>query len=170
MNQIEFANQASKVVPELFQYALRYTNDREDAEDLLQDTMVRAMKYHNQFEAGSNLKGWLYTILKHTFINEYRRRSKIQALIIKTDILTAVNLSTGATYNTAEGGFIMKDIAKALKAIPELYSIPFISYFEGYKYQEIAESLNLPLGTVKTRIHEARNLLKKYLLTYSKIE
>lgn len=170
MNQIEFSNQASKIAPELYQYALRYTNDKEDAEDLLQDTIIRAIKYYKHFEAGSNLKGWLYTILKNTFINDYRRRCKTQALISKTDIFAAIEFSAGVIQNTAESAFIMNDIAKGLRTIPELYSTPFIAYFEGYKYHEIAESLNLPIGTVKTRIHEARKLLKKYLLTYSNID
>lgn len=168
MNQIDFASQASKHSAALFQHAMRYTNNSDDAADLLQDTMLKAFKYYKKFEPGSNLKGWLYTILKNTFINDYRRRTKTQDLISTADELTSADLFVSASANEAEGNFVSKDINKALKSIPAQYAKPFISYFEGYKYHEIAEELNLPIGTVKTRIHEARKLLKKYLLTYAK--
>ncbi len=168
MTQSEFSEQASALSSTLHSFAMRYTNDEEDANDLVQDTMMKAIKYYSKFEPGSNLKAWLFTIMKNTFINNYRRKTKTNALISQSDEISSVNLSYSATTNQGEGTLIMKDIKKALKSIPEAYSIPFISYFEGYKYQEIADELNIPIGTVKTRIHVARNLLKDYLKTYAK--
>ncbi|WP_316739178.1 sigma-70 family RNA polymerase sigma factor [Pedobacter aquatilis] len=170
MTTTEFSKQTSTLAPYLLQFAMRYTNDAENANDLVQDTMVKAFKYHAQFEEGSNLKGWLFTIMKNTFINDYRRKVRSQSLITKTDELSSSDLSLSASRNSAEGSMIMKDIQIALKSIPECYSKPFISHFEGFKYHEIAEELNMPIGTVKTRIHIARKLLKEYLTTYAKYD
>ncbi|MCX2574776.1 RNA polymerase sigma factor [Pedobacter sandarakinus] len=168
MTQSEFSQQASALTPLLRQFAMRYTNDNEDANDLIQDTMMKAIKYYAQFEPGSNLKAWLFTILKNTFINNYRKKTKANALITQNDEISSVDLSYSASRNEAEGTFIMKDIRKAIDTLPESYAKPFISFFEGYKYHEIAEELNIPIGTVKTRIHVARTLLKDYLKSYAK--
>lgn len=170
MTTTEFNKQTSMLAPYLMQFAIRYTNDPENANDLVQDTMVKAFKYHARFEEGSNLKGWLFTIMKNTFINDYRRQIKSQFLITKTDELSYSDLSLSASSNGAEGSMIMKDIKMALKSIPECYSKPFISHFEGFKYHEIAEELGMPIGTVKTRIHVARKILKEYLSTYAKFD
>lgn len=149
---------------------MRYTNDPENANDLIQDTMMKAFKYYAQFEEGSNLKAWLFTIMKNTFINDYRRKVKSQSLISKTEELSYGDLSLSASRNGAEGTMIIKDIEIALKSIPECYLQPFISHFEGFKYHEIAEELDMAIGTVKTRIHVARKLLKEYLSTYAKFD
>lgn len=170
MTTTEFSKQTSMLAPYLLQFAMRYTNDTENAHDLIQDTMVKAFKYHEQFQEGSNLKGWLFTIMKNTFINDYRRKAKSQSLITKTEAISYSDLKLSASRNGAEGSMIMKDINMAMKSIPECYSKPFVRHFEGFKYHEIAEELNLPIGTVKTRIHVARKLLKEYLLTYAKFE
>ncbi|MGM9476187.1 RNA polymerase sigma factor [Pedobacter sp. GSP4] len=170
MTQTEFSQQTSILAPALYQFAMRYTKDHEDSSDLVQDTMMKAFKYYAQFEPGSNLKAWLFTIMKNTFINNYRRKTKTNALISQNEEISYQDLKFSSTQNAGEGTLIMKDIKKALKNIPECYSTPFISYFEGYKYHEIAETLNLPIGTVKTRIHIARKLLKEYLQTYSKYD
>jgi RNA polymerase sigma-70 factor (ECF subfamily) len=170
MTQREFSMQASVLAPFLKSYALNFTRDAEDANDLVQDTMVKAIRYYQQFEMGSNLKGWLFTIMKNTFINDYRRRVKTNALIVQDDEISSANLSNSATRNDAEGNFIMKDIKTAIASLPEVYAVPFVRFFEGYKYHEIAEDLNIPIGTVKTRIHVARGLLKNYLVTYAKYD
>lgn len=170
MTITEFSKQTSDLAPQLMQFAMRYTNDSENSNDLIQDTMVKAFKYHAQFEEGSNLKAWLFTIMKNTFINDYRRTVKTQSLITKTDELSYSELSLSASRNSAEGSMIMKDIEKALASIPACYSTPFISHFEGFKYHEIAKELNMPIGTVKTRIHVARKMLKEYLVTYAKFD
>lgn len=150
----------------LYGHALRLTKDIDDAKELVQDTMLRALRFYNNFQEGTNLHGWLYVIMKNTFINGYRRRSVTQNLIVKTDSPGIHELYKGSVENTVTGKFIIADIQKALTCLPEDYANAFKRYFEGYKYCEIASEFDLPIGTVKTRIHKARGLLKKYLERY----
>lgn len=168
MTKLEFNYLVNYHSVSLKSYALNFTKDSEDANDLVQDTLLKAITYYNKFKDGTNLKGWLFTIMKNTFINNYRRLVKTNALITQSEDISSANLSYSATKNQAESKFITNDINKALAQLPQEYYIPFIRYFEGYKYHEIAEMLIIPIGTVKTRIHVARNVLKKYLKTYSK--
>lgn len=106
--------------------------------------------------------------MKNTFINNYRRLVKTNALITKSEDISSANLHYSATKNTIDSKFVIGDINKALASLQPEYYVPFIKYFEGYKYHEIADMLEIPIGTVKTRIHVARQILKKYLKTYSK--
>lgn len=147
-------------------FAMKFTQDLEDANDLVQDTLIKAIRYHQMYKPGTNLKGWLYTIMKNTFINDYRKGSRKNSIIQNTEEFTPQQLSISSTRNQAENKFLMKDIQTALSKLQPGYSIPFLRYFEGYKYHEIAEELNIPIGTVKTRIHMARKELKSYLKMY----
>ncbi|HMI03226.1 MAG TPA: sigma-70 family RNA polymerase sigma factor [Pedobacter sp.] len=147
-------------------FAMKFTNDVEDANDLVQDTIIKAIRYHEMYKQGTNLRGWLYTIMKNTFINDYRRGSKRNALIQTSEDLSSFQLLGSAQTNKGENKFIMEDINKALDKLQPEYSGPFLRYFEGYKYHEIAEELNIPIGTVKTRIHMARQILKEQLKMY----
>ncbi|WP_231460020.1 MULTISPECIES: sigma-70 family RNA polymerase sigma factor [unclassified Pedobacter] len=169
MTNSEFSLKTASVAPELLSFAMRFTNNNEDAQDLLQDTLVKAYTYQAQFDHQTNLKAWLYTIMRNTFINNYRRKLKTYALINQRDEISYSELSYSASKNLAEGSLVLKDVRKALNQIPEAYAIPFIRHFEGYKYFEIAEELNMPIGTVKTRIHLARKMLKEYLQSYAKV-
>lgn len=148
-------------------FAMKFTRDVDDANDLMQDTMMKAIKYFDKFEDGTNLKGWLFTIMRNTFINNYRRVVKTNALITQSDEISSAQLSVSASKNQAEGSFIMGDINGALAKLPHALNIPFVRYVEGYKYEEIAVELGIPIGTVKTRIHEARKHLKKQLQMYN---
>ncbi|WP_342330473.1 sigma-70 family RNA polymerase sigma factor [Pedobacter sp. FW305-3-2-15-E-R2A2] len=168
MTKNEFNLQLNDHSVSLQSFALNFTKDIEDANDLVQDTMLKAVTYYSKFKEGTNLKGWLFTIMKNTFINNYRRLVKTNALITKSDDISSANLHYSAAKNTSDSKFIIGDINKALATLQPEYYIPFIKYFEGYKYHEIAEMLEIPIGTVKTRIHVARQILKKYLKTYSK--
>ncbi len=168
MTRLEFNHLVNFHSVSLRSYALNFTKDNEDANDLVQDTLLKAITYYNKFKEGTNLKGWLFTIMKNTFINNYRRLVKTNALITQSEDISSASLSYSATKNLAESKFIMGDINKALTQLPQDYYFPFIKYFEGFKYHEIAEILHIPIGTVKTRIHVARSILKKYLKTYSK--
>jgi RNA polymerase sigma factor (sigma-70 family) len=153
----------------LFSFAFSFTKDTDDANDLFQETMLKAINYSSQFKEGTNLKAWLYTIMRNTFINNYRKSSKTDRIMTVTDDLTSDKLFLSASMNASEGKFVMDDIYKALEKLQPEYYIPFIKYFEGYKYHEIADDLKIPIGTVKTRIHVARQILKKQLRIYSKI-
>jgi RNA polymerase sigma factor (sigma-70 family) len=107
--------------------------------------------------------------MRNTFINNYRKSSKTDKIMTVTDDLTSDKLYLSASVNSSEGKFVMDDIYKALERLQPEYYIPFIKYFEGFKYHEIADELKIPIGTVKTRIHVARQILKKQLRIYSKM-
>ena len=166
MNKLEFDALVVQQSDSLKSYAKNFTRDHDDANDLVQDTLLKAVTYFKNFREGTNLKGWLYTIMKNTFINNYRRVVKTNALITQEEDITNSHLVVSATRNGGENKFIMDDIKKALSRLSDEYYVPFTMYFEGYKYNEISEYLNIPIGTVKTRIHVARKTMKKTLDTY----
>ena len=166
MTAIEFNTMVLRQASSLRSYALHFTRDADDANDLVQDTMLKAITYYNKFKEGTNLKGWLYTIMKNTFINNYRRFVKMSSFVTKSDEISSANLVFSSTKNIGESKFVMDDIRKALDRLPEEYYVPFTMYFDGHKYHEIADHLEIPIGTVKTRIHVARKLLKKNLKAY----
>jgi RNA polymerase sigma factor (sigma-70 family) len=148
-------------------FAMKFTKDVEDANDLVQDTIIKAIRHHNLYKQGTNLRAWLYTIMRNTFINDYRKGNRRAAVISTTDDFTSYQLKKSADTNQAENKFLMEDINKALEHLQPEYSKPFLRYFEGYKYHEIADELNIPIGTVKTRIHMARQVLKGQLKMYN---
>jgi len=167
MSKNEFKSMVSSHAESLKMYALHFTHDDEDANDLVQDTVLKAITYHEKFKEGTNLKGWLYTIMKNTFINNYRRFVKISGMVTKSEEISSSNLVYSSTKNRGENQFVMDDIREAMDKLSEEYYVPFTMYFEGYKYHEIADHLSIPIGTVKTRIHVARKSLKKSLKTYA---
>lgn len=166
MDQSEFSHTISKYSKHLYDHALKFTNDEDDAKDLVQETLIKGMRFCNNFDRGTNLRGWLYVIMKNTFINEFRKAAKTKKIITTDDEISDANLTKSAATNTANSTFAMEDINRAMASIKPEYSIPFQLYFEGYKYEEIAEQLDVPLGTVKTHIHQARQGLQKYLALY----
>lgn len=167
MNKLEFNTLVVKYSDSLKSYARNFTKDTDDANDLVQDTLLKAVTYFKNFREGTNLKGWLYTIMKNTFINNYRRVVKTNSFITKEEEISNANLVVSATHNKGENKFVMEDINTALGKLNEDYYIPFTMYYEGYKYHEIAEHLDIPIGTVKTRIHVARKSMKKTLSPYN---
>ena len=166
MNNSEFNCQLSSHQSALKSFAYKFTKDHEDANDLVQDTLLKAINYAGQFKEGTNFKGWLYTIMRNTFINNYRRASRSQSLISVNEEIPSSQLHYSATNNASNGKFVMEDVNKAMQKLQPEYYTPFIKYFEGYKYHEIADMLNIPIGTVKTRIHLARQVLKSNLKMY----
>ncbi|MGK6351486.1 RNA polymerase sigma factor [Parapedobacter sp. DT-150] len=168
MNKIEFNTKVVQEVNTLSNHAYYFTRDEENANDLVQDTMLKAFSYYTKFREGTNLRAWLYTILKNTFINYYRRKVRTNAVILKSDTISSSDLFKSAERNGAEGKFVMEDIERALSKLSGDYYHPFSMYYEGYKYHEIADHFQIPIGTVKTRIHVARQQLKKKLKPYAK--
>ncbi|KIO78108.1 RNA polymerase sigma factor [Pedobacter lusitanus] len=148
-------------------FAISFTRDLDDANDLVQDTMLKAINYSSHFKEGTNFKAWLFTIMKNTFINNYRRATRTNLIMSVTDEITSDKLHYSASVNDGNGKFIMEDVHKALSKLQPEYYTPFLKYFEGFKYHEIADQLKIPIGTVKTRIHIARQLLKKSLKMYN---
>ena len=142
------------------------TRDMEAAKDLIQETLYRALANREKYNAGTNIKAWMYTIMRNIFINNYRRSAKQNTIFDNTpnDFLLDYNQFT--TANAAETNLNLKEIKEAVHQLPEIFKNPFELYFEGYKYHEIAEVLAEPLGTIKSRIHFARKLLKQQLTRY----
>ena len=167
MTALEFNSQLQSLTRYLRPFALKLTRDEEDANDLMQETMVKAISNREKFSAGTNLKAWLYTIMKNTFITEYHRVMRRNTFIDSTDNLHFINAPSAVLENDSRGTFMQEDIDEAMSSIKADYSVPFMMYFRGWKYHEIAEKLEIPIGTVKNRIHIARKLLKEKLHMYA---
>lgn len=167
MTALEFSYALNQSTKALKPFALRLTKDSDDAADLLQDTVLKAFTHREKFSDGTNLKAWMYTIMKNTFITNYQRMVRKNTFIDTSDDLHYINTMDSSTDNLALGSFAMADITKAVTALDESYKTPFMMYFRGFKYHEISEKLNIPIGTVKNRIHIARKELKEQLYMYA---
>jgi len=150
----------------LFNRARQLTRDLNEANDLIQETFVKAIKNRSQFVDGSNFKGWLYVIMKNIFLNGKRRIKIINNRVLVKDFLSESDLSRSSVQNLAINRLVKSDIYESFKKLNDMYYIPFIMHFEGFKYYEIAQHLQIPEGTVKTRIHFARKALQKELQVY----
>lgn len=166
MKQREFNEKVSEESRPLTGFALKLTNNTDDAEDLLQDTMLKAFSNKEKFREGTNLKGWLFTIMKNIFINKYRRAVKSKIFNDSTDNQFYINSGSNTSRNDGESALVMKDINYAIGTLSENLRVPFMMSYSGYKYEEIAANLKIPLGTVKVRIHNARKELMKNLGSY----
>jgi len=144
-------------------FAVTLTRDTESAKDLLQETLYRALSNREKYLPGTNIKAWLYTIMRNIFINNYRRNARQQTIFDHTPNDYLLDFKQTAIANAAETNLSMKDIENSIHTLPALFRDPFMLYFEGYKYQEISEMLHEPLGTIKSRIHFARKLLKQQI-------
>lgn len=166
MTNFEFSHKVNLHYSPLRGYALKLTQDHEDANDLVQETMLKAFKNKDKFEEGTNLKGWLYTIMKNIFINNYRRMVKGNIFTDDTEGQFYINQASFTAKNEGERNLVMKELNTAIEELAENLKTPFLMSFEGYKYEEIAEQLDVPLGTVKIRIHVARQRLMERLKDY----
>ncbi len=167
MTALEFSYQIDQLTGSLRPFAMRLTKDVEDANDLLQETMLKAYTNRDKFSEGTNLKAWMYTIMKNTFITNYQRMVRRNTFIDTTDNFHFINSSDSTIHNNAPSNFILRDVRKAIDKLHENYKEPFMMHFRGFKYHEIAEKLNIPIGTVKNRIHIARKDLKDKLKVYA---
>ena len=147
-------------------FAVSLTRDQEIAKDLLQETLYKALANQDKYSTGTNIKAWLFTIMRNIFINEYRRKAKQRTIFGNSANETLINSGKVIVSNGGENSLLLKEIHKAIYQLPQIFKIPFLLYFEGYRYHEISGSLNEPLGTIKSRIHFARKLLKEQLSQY----
>ena len=147
-------------------FAVNLTKDSEAANDLYQETLYKALANQEKYNVGTNIKAWLFTIMRNIFINDYRRKAKQKTVFDNSANDYLINLKQASVSNAAESSLRMKEITEAIHQLPEIFKTPFRLYFDGYKYQEIADVLAEPLGTVKSRIHFARKLLKERLTRY----
>ena len=166
MSTIEFDQILIKNTDYLKPFAMSLTRDVESAKDLLQETLYRALANKEKYNTGTNIKAWMYTIMRNIFINNYRRSAKQHTIFDHTPNDYLLDYNQFTTVNAAEINLSVKDIQSAVHYLPEIFKNPFQLYFEGYKYHEIADMLAEPLGTIKSRIHFARKLLKQQLTRF----
>jgi RNA polymerase sigma factor (sigma-70 family) len=166
MKAADITQEIIKLRPTLKLFTHRFTHDREESHDLVQDTLLKALLYKDKFREQTNLKGWLFTIMRNTFINNYRRNQRSKTSRDDTKESYYLNVEDTHTFNSPEGRFEYFDIWKNVNEIKDEFLIPFKMYTSGYKYNEIADHLHIPIGTVKNRIFHARKDIQKKLVGY----
>lgn len=166
MTATTFQTQLMNLQANLLNFAMTLTANRDDAYDLLQDTTVKALTNREKYADDTNFKGWVFTIMRNIFINNYRRQVRSATVVDTTEDLYHLNLCQESGLTTPEGSFAAKEISVAINSFAKEYKVPFTMYLAGYKYSEIAKKMNLPLGTVKSRIFFARKRLQGMLKDY----
>lgn len=160
MTNQEFTQQLDKLESLLFSFALRLTRNRQDAQDLMQETSLRAYRHKEKFTVGTNFKSWVSTIMRNTYINRYRKMKSRKHVNQPIEDFSFALESRNAIPNKGEHDMRMKELKLMLNGIGELYSVPFLMFYRGYEYKEIANHLAIPIGTVKSRIFLARQRMK----------
>ena len=166
MTAIEFNHKLTGLQDNLHYFAMTLTSNHEEAKDLVQDTYVKALTNRDKFEDNTNLKAWTFTIMKNTFINNYRRSIRTNAIIDTTDDLYFLNLPKESSIPSPESQISQKDIQKRVERLDDDQRIPFEMHTQGYKYKEIADKLQISIGTVKSRIFFGRKKLMENLKGY----
>jgi len=158
----------------LYHFAYRLTNDEDDANDLVQDTYLKAFRFIASYERGSNAKAWLFRILKNSFINNYRKASKEPNKIDYEEAEFFLNTGRAAFSDSIDlrdklfGGLIGDEVSKALNMLPsDFRTVIILCDIEEFTYEEIAKIVDIPIGTVRSRLHRARNMLRDMLLDYA---
>jgi RNA polymerase sigma-70 factor (ECF subfamily) len=155
-----------KLQDNMLNFAYMLTSNRDDAYDLLQDTTLKALDNEDKYIDNTNFKGWVFTIMRNIFINNYRKTARAATLIDTTDNLYHLNISQDSGLSSPEDSYGVQEITAAINSCPDEYRIPFSMQLAGYKYNEIAEKMGLPLGTVKSRIFFARKRLQEIFNDY----
>lgn len=163
MSQIEFYTRFDQLTALLQAFAYNLTKNQEDAKDLYQETAFRALTNRDKFNPGTNFKAWSFTIMKNIFINNYRKKVKANTIMDSTDNMYYLNSGSVSISNGAEANILMEELTEMIARLDDSIRIPFLMHYQGFKYQEIADELNLPLGTVKSRIFFARKELKEMI-------
>ena len=166
MGNKEFQNKLMALQGNMLSFALMLTSNRDNAYDLVQDTTLKALDNEDKYEENANFKGWVFTIMRNIFINNYRRVVRSATVVDTTEDLYHLNLSQESGFETPEGSFGAAEITAAINNFTDDYRIPFSMHVAGYKYNEIAEKMGLPLGTVKSRIFFARKKLQSQFADY----
>ena len=162
----EFETKLMSLQSNLLNFAYMLTSNRDNAYDLLQDTTLKALDNESKYVDNTNFKGWVFTIMRNIFINNYRRNVRSATVVDQTEDLYHLNLSQDSGFATPEGSYGAAEITAAINEFSDEYRIPFSMHVAGYKYGEIAEKMNLPLGTVKSRIFFARKKLQTRFADY----
>ena len=166
MGTSKFQNDLMNLQSNMLNFAYMLTSNRDDAYDLLQDTTLKVLDNESKYAENTNFKGWVFTIMRNIFINNYRRTARAATMIDTTDNLYHLNLSQDSGLESPEDSYGASEIGAAIESFSDEYRIPFSMHVAGYKYNEIAEHMNLPLGTVKSRIFFARKKLQEQFADY----
>ena len=161
-----FQERLTALQSNMLNFAYMLTSNRDDAYDLLQDTMLKVLDNQEKYVDNTNFKGWVFTIMRNIFINNYRRASRAATVVDQTEGLYHLNISQDSGFATPEGSYSVNEIQLAINEFADEYRIPFSMHVAGYKYNEIAEKMNLPLGTIKSRIFFARKKLQVRFADY----
>ena len=162
----KFRRDLLEVQSELQRFAYKLTADKEEANDLLQETSLKALGNMDKYTPDTNFKGWVYTIMRNIFINNYRKEVRDQTFVDHTDNQFHINHPREFEEYSTENNYDSKEIYRVVHSLPRDYRIPFLMHISGFKYREIAERLELPLGTVKSRIFFTRQQLQRILKDY----
>ena len=161
MGSAKFQSNLLNLQDKLLNFAYMLTSNRDEAYDLLQETTLKALENEDKFAENTNFKGWVLTIMRNVFINNYRRGMRTATIVDTTENLYHLNLSQDSGLETPEGSLGTSEISDAINSFADEYRIPFSMHVAGYKYNKIAEQMNLPLGTVKSRIFFSRKKLQE---------
>jgi RNA polymerase sigma-70 factor (ECF subfamily) len=162
MSTVDFKTKFSEIEKILFGLAMKITRNVDDAKDLLQETSMRAYLNRHRFQVGTNFKAWMSTIMKNVFINGYRKKKRRPSADVAIEDLYPSN-EREMVNNSAPSNLMMEELNGILDKLDPEYKTPFKLYFEGYRYEEISETMEIPLGTVKSRIFYARQKLKNQI-------
>ncbi len=172
---VEFEKEAVPHLDAVYNFALRMTGDEDDADDLVQETYLKAFRFFDKFENGTNCKAWLFRILKNSFINDYRKTTKEPNKVDYDDIqnfyenIKADEVETQHYEEDAFSNLLDDEISKAISELPEDFrTVVILSDIEGFTYEEIADFVDIPVGTVRSRLHRARKMLYVQLFDYAK--
>jgi len=164
MTAIQFQEKVLSIQRNMYSFAMMLTANRYDAEDLLQETTLRVLDNQDKYVDNVNFKGWVLTIMRNIFINNYRKELRSQIIIDHTGDLHQLNVSKDSRYENPEETMNLKEIYLVINNLHDDLKTPFSMFLDGYKYNEIAEKLAIPLGTVKSRIFFARRELQRNLM------
>lgn len=172
--QDDFNDEIIPHLDALYNFALRLTSDPNDSEDLVQDTVVKAYRFFGSYEKGTNAKAWLFRILKNSYINNYRKKSKKPQQVDYDEVSTFYETVRAERTDTSDledkmyRELMDDDITGALEQLPEDFrTVVLLCDVEGFTYEEIANMLDVPIGTIRSRLHRGRNLLKAQLMEYA---
>ena len=166
MNDLNFQEKLLALQSNMLNFAYFLTSNHDDAYDLLQDTILKTLANKDKFIENTNFKGWVFTIMRNIFINNYRRNT--HSLISLDDSENNYQLNQAPdSEESPENAYTIKEISAAIKSFPSTYRIPISMHLAGYHYNEIAKYMNLPVGTVKSRIYHARQQLRALLKDYT---
>ncbi len=160
---LQFQTRLLSIQDNLMRFALTLTANKEDAQDLLQDTTLKVLDNQEKFVDNVNFKGWVMTVMRNIFINNYHKVLRVQTIMDSGADLYNIDTIDHSGFDSPEATTDLKEINKAIEGLNEELRKPFAMFISGYKYNEIADTLNIPMGTVKSRIFVARQLLQSEL-------